>query len=832
MSKDIKYYKYKSGLVICNKIEREKMKFYKSLSFVVVFTIILIGNVSAQNRSDTQASIVGTVLDVNSSQPMEFANIVLFSLPDSVQTTGTVTNSKGLFTLDGIKNGNYFLRISFIGYDAQFINSIQIKNNSKIDMGKIFLAPTAYGVGDVVVSGERAPISYEIDRKVINVGENFAYSSGTAVDILENVPSITVDIEGNVSMRGSGSFTVLIDGRPSVLEASEALQQMPASSIENIEIITNPSAKYNPEGTAGIINIITKKSKDVGLSGIFELNGGLKNKYGTELITDYKSGLFQANFGANYNNRTFFGQQNERNWTNDGIKYSYYNSLGNSNWGMEGYGLRGSISYDLGNKNILTLGGRYGDRSRNNTSHLDYQQWNTLNQVSLDYISASESKRGGSFYSIFGNYIHPFETKGHQISAEIFFRSNNSNEENINRLFEIDRIVSGQITTESGPGRSLETKIDYTLPLWVDTKFEAGLNGEIEYDKEKTGLLNYNPTAGIFELNQLFSHDIDYNNNEIAVYSMFSSKINKFGYQLGFRTEYTGRSIELLGNGEKYSIYRWDYFPSAHMSYEFIPGHQMMTSYTRRINRPGGWELEPFETWIDAYNVRIGNPALLPQYIDSYELGYQTLIGGSVLSLEGYYRVTHNRIERVRSVYSETVTLQSVQNIGKDYALGTELFFNFDPIKNWNVNLMGNLYDYRIDGIINNEPVTRKSFNWNARFNNTLKLTTSTQLQFNVSYNSPSVSSQGRREGFVFTNFAVKQELFDKLLTATLQVRDLFGTAKFEFINESLDFYNYRYSERESPVVMLNLRFNINNYKNNRRGSDEPQGMREESMDE
>ncbi len=774
--------------------------------------------VTAQNDVLRQsATIEGTVVDLNSSAPLEFANIVLFSLPDSVQAAGTVTNKNGNFILTGVKNGNYFLRISFIGYENSFINQIQVKNSTKVDAGKIFLAQKSYGVNDVVVSGERAPISYEIDKKVISVGENFSASSGTAIDILENIPSVTVDIEGNVSLRGSSNFKVLIDGRPSILDPADALEQIPASSIENIEIITNPSAKYDPEGTSGIINVILKKSKMQGLSGVFELNGGLKNKYGGEAIADMKDGSFQANVGLNYNKRNFGGTQIAENWTDDGSKISYYNSNGSNNRGMEHYGLRGSISFDLGSKNLISLGGRYGNRKQSGKSNLNFSEWTSLNQTPSDLFSYSEDKRGGDFYSIFANYKHPFETKGHQISAELLFNSNNSDEENLYRLFDLNQILNGQITTEKGPGNELETKLDYTLPLGVDSKFETGFQGEFEFDNEITGLMNYNTSTNQYDADPLYDKDIDYNKDEIAIYSMYSSKYNKFGYQLGFRTEYTGRSIKLKNTDQSFTIDKWDYFPSAHLSYEFIAGHQMMTSYTRRINRPRGWELEPFVTWMDAYNVRVGNPSLLPEYIDSYEFGYQTFFGKSVLSLEAYYRITNNRIERIQSVYSEKITLNSVENIGKDYSLGTELFFNFDPINNWNVNLMGNLYDYKIEGILYGQDFSRNSFNWNVRFNNTIKLSQSTQIQINASYNSPSVSAQGKREGFLFTNLAIKQELFDKALTATLQIRDVLGTSKFEFENKSFDFYSYRHMERESPIVMLNLRFNINNYKADRR---------------
>ena len=799
------------------------MSFFRITIILILFSI-LNTSVNFSQQSNTKASylIEGLVIDLSTSKPMEFANIVLFAESDSMQVNGTVTNKEGKFVLTGIKNGNYFLRASYIGYDNFFSSQIIIKNSDR-DFGKIYLAPKSIGINDVVVSGERAPISYEIDKKVINVSENFSASSGTAVDILENIPSVTVDIEGNVSLRGSGNFKVLIDGRPTIMDPAEALQQIPASSIENIEIITNPSAKYDPEGTSGIINVILKKSKSQGISGVFELNGGLKDKYGGELMTDIKEESFQANIGLNYNNRNFGGTERENNWTDDGSKISYYNSSGISSRGMEYYGIRGSLSFDMGSQRLLMLGGRFGGRSHFGNSSLDYSEWTSANLDQISLLSNSQDSRKGNNFTLFANYQHPFQTKGHQLSAELDFRSGSSNEESIHRLIDVNKILSGQISTEDGPGSEIEAKLDYTLPLGVDTKLEAGFQSEFEFDNEKTGLQNFNPLSQLFDRDPLYDKDISYDKQEIAIYTMFASKINKFGYQLGFRTEHTGRSIELNTNNQKFEINKWDYFPSAHVSYEFLPGHQMMTSYTRRINRPRGWELEPFETWVNSYNLRIGNPALLPEYIDSYEFGYQTLLGKSVLSMEAYYRITNNRIERIRSVYSEKVTLQSVDNVGKDFALGTEVFFNFDPINKWNVNLMANIFDYRIDGILYGEEFSRNSFNWNIRFNNNIKISESTQLQFNTSYNSPSVSAQGKREGFLFTNLAVKQELFDKMLTATLQIRDLFGTAKFESTSQSFDFYNYRYSERESPVVMLNLRFNINNFKSDKRSGNNNQ---------
>ncbi|WP_162098592.1 outer membrane beta-barrel family protein [Melioribacter roseus] len=790
----------------------------KNLLFLILLGI-------SQVIAQSGGKLTGRVLDASTRNPLEFANLVLFNAADSTQYSGTVTDKNGNFLIEKIRPGKYYLRISFIGYDNRFINDLTIKPNTTLDLGIIEISPRTVGINDVVVSGERAPISYEIDKKVINVGQNIVAASGTAVDILENVPSITVDVEGNVSLRGSTNFRVLIDGRPSILDPNEILQQIPASEIENIEIITNPSAKYDPEGTAGIINIVMKKNKNIGLSGLVELNGGLKDKYGGEIITDLKSDKLDINLGLNYNKRNFGIDQNQNNWTNRNDIYTYYNSIGTSNRNREYYGIRGSISYDFGNKKILTFGGRAGSRSFGGNSNLYYTQWNSLNTLPESYINSSNRKRSGDYYSLFLNYIHNFEEKGHQLTADISFDRDNSDEESRNNLVLDNKIVDGKINTESGPGKEFTAKIDYTLPLGGDRKFEAGYQGQIDISDESIGLLNYNPVTSNYDFIEEYSHTTKYNRNESAIYSLFQDKIGTFGYQFGLRAEYTGRSVEIPDSSLEFTLYRWDFFPSLHISYEIFEGNEIMTSYTRRINRPRGWEFEPFYTWMDAYNVRIGNPSLLPEYIDSYELGYQTLIGNTVFSVETYYRVVKNKKERVRSAFSDNVTLMSVQNVGTDYSLGTELFLNFDLIKNWNINLMGNLYNYRIKGRLNDIPFERSSFNWNVRFNNSIKLTTSTTLQFNLIYNSPSVSSQGRRESFMFTNLALKQEFLNKMLSVTLQVRDLFGTAEFEMQEESHDFYNYSHFKREAPIVMLNLRFNINNYKNNRRenqGEDMP----------
>lgn len=796
------------------------MKTIIRLALLLFITVSIIAQQGPRgNRGNSQLpSITGKVVEAGTETPMEFANVVLYNLSDSSQVNGTVTNADGIFNLERIRRGSYYLEVSFIGFDKKIIDDITIEKPGKIDIGVVELFPHTFGTDEVLVSGTRSPISYQIDKKVIDVGSQITAASGSAVDILENVPSVTVDIEGNVSLRGSSSFTVLIDGRPTVMDAADALQQIPASAIDNIEIITNPSAKYDPEGTAGIINIVMKKSEIAGMSGIVELDGGLNDQYGAEGIFDYKKDDIHFNLSGNYRDRVFEIEEEEENWTDRNGVRSFYSADGDGSRGREGFRISSSLSYNFGLGNIVTLGGRYSDRTSKRNSNLNYSEWSSTQPDKLFFFSNSNRERGGRDFDLFANYLHKFDDKGHQITADVSYENEDDEEFTINLLRQTGEIVEGQKNTESGPEEEVRGKIDYTLPLSDVSKFEAGYQTEIELSTEATELFFYDTNIDQYVEQPEFGNETDYDQSEHSIYSLYSNEIDNFGFQLGARAEYTGRKINLTRTNESFSLDRWDFFPSAHFSYEFVEKHQIMSSYTRRINRPRGWELEPFLTWMDAYNVRIGNPALDPEYIDSYELGYQTYIGNSVFSVEGYYRVVHNKIERVRSVYDDGVTLNSVENVGTDYSLGTELFVNFDPVQDWNINLIGNLYDYRVEGELNGEDFSRSSFNWNLRFNNIIKLSERTQFQINAIYNSPTVSSQGRREDFLYANVAVRHEIFENLLTATLQVRDALNTAKREYILETPDLYTYRYGTRAHPDVMLNLRFNINNYKQDRRG--------------
>ncbi|NOX90663.1 MAG: TonB-dependent receptor [Calditrichaeota bacterium] len=765
-------------------------------------------------------SVYGFVFDDESKVPIEYANIILYSVRDSGQVTGTITDKDGYFKLENIPPGRYYMDVDFIGYSKIRLHKIRITpRNREINLKQIFLEPATMTGETVEVEANRVPVTYQIDKKVIKVSEQTTALSGTAVDVLENVPSVNVDIDGNVSLRGSGNFQVLIDNKPTILDANEVLQQIPASTIEDIEIITNPSAKYDPDGVAGIINIILKKNKLKGVSGLLNSNIGTYGRYGGDFLLSYRNKRFTINVSANYNRRNFPGNQKIRRETVIGNNTFYTDSDGDSRWLMTPYGLRGSVDINLTHWDVLTFGGRIGTRSMERNYDLSYEEWSSLNPNRFQYLSEDIWKRSGDHYAFSMDYLHKWSQKNRQFSAQIIFDRRTGDEKSTNVLQDGNNtITNSQITTEDEPASSLRLKVDYTHPFNENTKLEAGYQSRMSKSEERNKLYDYNRDSGQYLFQPLYSHLSQNTRNIHSLYTTFSSKWTALGYQIGLRSEYTYRAIA-LDDSQKFTIDRWDFFPTIHLSYQFAAGRQIMASYTRRIRRARSWWLEPFITWSDAYNVSKGNPALLPEYVDSYEMGHQIFLGKSLLSLEIYYRVTNNKVERVRSVFpdKENVILHTYENIGKDYSLGSEFLLNRDIFKWWNINYMASLYRYRVKGRLDEQDFFRESFNWSLRLNNDFRFSPNTRIQFNLRYRSPTVTSQGKSEDFLSFDMAFKQQFFKRKLSFTIQARDLFNTMRHEFISRGADFYYYRFIDRRSPMLSLTVTWIFNNYKQERR---------------
>lgn len=807
---------------------------HKFLPFIILIFLSVSGFADDPTSEMKRGILKGFVFDQNEKQPLEYATISVIKNRDNTIANGTITDETGFFKIKDMDFGMFQVKISFIGYKSKTIDKVMIRpDNNEIDLGQIMLEPNVEVLQEAVIVADRPTLTYKIDKKIINVSQQHTSASGTAVEILENIPSVTVDIEGNVSLRGSESFMVLIDNKPTVLDPSDALSQIPASAIENIEVITNPSAKYDPDGTSGIINIITKKNKLQGFNGIVNANVGMYDRYGGDFLFNWRKERMNIFFGADFNNRNMEGDINTENWNerNDTV----YNVLsdGGFNRGKVSYSTRGGFDLTLNPRNLINFEAQIGYHDRRGSSNTNFEEYTNPITTNNLYTSNEESKRGGLYYNLNLSYTKKFAKKGHEIYTLVNYRYRDSDEESTNELIDATgNQASGQISTESGPSNSYRFQVDYTLPLIGNSKFEAGYNARIELSTDLSEMEQYNTTTGVYDYMNEFMHDVSHDNNIHSVYTMYSGELGRFGYQGGLRGEYTYRDITLNETGESFLIDRFDLFPTLHVSYSTVKENQWMANYSRRIQRPRGWNLEPFLTWRNAYEVRIGNPELIPEYINSYELSHLIKFGRNSFSVDGYYRITENKIERITSTYEGNVRQTTYQNVGKDYSLGIEMMLGIDIQKWWHVDLMSNIYDYRVEGDYeyddNNELVvvdfSESSFNWNARLNNTLRIGKTTRIQLNGMYNSTTVTAQGEREGFFMTNLAVKQSFFENKLSATLQVRDLFGTMVHSSTYAGDDFYSYSNFQPNMPLVTLNLSFKINNYKPDRKSRSEDNG--------
>ncbi len=469
------------------------LRFTKILLLVFLSTNIFFAqranNTSQYKRS---LSISGIVKDAKTSQPVEYANIVIFNM-DSTQVNGGITNTNGEFKIEGNKPGSYYAKITFIGFESSYVDNITLNRNSRsVDLGEIFISPSAYQLEDAKVVANKSPVEYKIDKKVINVSEQSTTISGSAVDVLENVPSVRVDIEGNVSLRGSGSFTLLIDGRPTILDASDALQQIPATSIESIEIITNPSAKYDPEGVSGIINIISKENDLNGFSGVVNANIGLDNKYGADFTTSYRSKNFSLNLGANYRKNTYPGSSNEYRETYTDSISSFLNSFGDNNRGRTGWSIKGGADLNLSPNDLLGFSFRYGDRNSESTSNINYHNYTVPETVEKYYTSNNTRERTGNFFSSNLNYKHTFGPNQHELIAEGMYQKRNSDELTVNEYIQdTGEISSGRKNIETGPGERIRAKLDYSYPMSDDAKFETGGQYEKNSSQDDTRSLTF-----------------------------------------------------------------------------------------------------------------------------------------------------------------------------------------------------------------------------------------------------------------------------------------------------------------------------------------------------
>jgi len=775
-----------------------------------------------QGQFQLSGKVTGKVVDAQSNQPIEYANVVVYRWKDSTVANGTVTNAEGSFSVDKLMNGRYFMKISYIGYATKRFDSLIVRpDNANFDYPSIKLNPKNVNMNEVIVKSERESANYNLDKKVYNVDKNLANSGGTAVDVVQNIPAVQVDADGGVQVRGNSNITVLVDGRPAQLagfSGSDVLAQIPASQIESIELVTNPSARYDPEGTAGIINVILKKRSNLGVNASIMANAGTRGRYSSSLNGNLRGDGF--NFYGSYDARFF-------NMTGSG------STIRNSNFnGITGVLDQKSTNTNRFNNHSINLGGdyyladkeffslsssfRFGDSGGNNlNTNKDYNSTNTLTSY-YDRKSESDRDNGSGNYTL--SYKKTWDDRVQELTADLMYsQSSMDNSADITQTyystgFGLVTAPSLLKTLSDNSNKMVMAQSNYIQPLGSWGRFEGGFRSMIREMGMMSNYLSFNFNTNSWgKSTTLLDDEYKYKEQVHAAYAIYSNSLGKLSFQFGVRAE----DVIVDGNSpinplNKFSTDYFEVYPTGHIRYSLGDFDEIQLSYSKRIDRPQNNQLNPYEDRSDSLNIVKGNPNLRPQFYNSLELGYTTLLDKTALVTNLYYRINNNLISTISTLMPNGVTYSTYQNVSSGSSYGAD-FIVSQPIGDW-WRLSGTFSFYKTavedKGTLGG---SRESNSWRLMFNSQMTLSEGFVLQSMLFYNSPSImlmmggfgggggfrggggggfggggmffggaATQTKLKELVWMDLTLRKDFFDGQLSATLRVSDVFNTRKFD----------------------------------------------------
>lgn len=773
-------------------------------------------------------TISGKIIDSKTKEPLSFVTVSLTPQGSSTPIYGVNTDDDGLFKIAKIKTGNYTARFSFVGY-LDDTRNIEIGISENVEIGTIRLKPDNKLLKEVVVTEQRSQMSFEIDRRVFTVDQNIATTGGSASDVLEDIPSVEVDTEGKVSLRGSESVTVWINGKASGLTSDnqgDILQQMPAGSIEKIEVITNPSAKHSPEGTAGIINIVLKRDRKAGYYGSVQAGADSQGGYNAGGNINYSSGKLDAYANVNYRHMNHEGEGNS--FTRYYNHNRYQRQRSNNSREPQNLFARAGVTWRFTEKdeiyaNIMGMKTR-GDMS-NNTTTLSgsLEQMDTTEMI----VRTTDAVNRPKMFNIEGGYRHTFKD-GHYIDLsvnhniwgmdnEAVYRQNTERADNIYKSY--------QFQNNEVDNRSTSIKLEYENKISENTRIEAGYNGTLSRDENPT--ITYTDEAHTQVDKNMFNRFI-YNQDTHAIYGTYSGRLGKFGYQLGLRGEYwrvKTRSFnwEQEQNPEQRPSYiKKDFFslfPSLFISYSLPNGHELQVNYTRRLRRPWGGQLNSFSNISDSTNISFGNPDLTPEYSNAYELNYIKNWKEHTLSISGYFRTTDDVIERISySDPTKNIMYTTFENVASEKSAGLEIIGKNRLFKKLDLTTTLNLFYYKLDGFrytINNQEITGEAdenFSWNARMTASMILPWGITMQATGRYNAKRVVAQGHREPNYSFDCGLRKS-FNKHWSISMNIRDILDSRGWHTITGDRNFYRDSENRHGGRRFGMTLTYSFGNMK-------------------
>lgn len=794
----------------------------------------------AAPRPFSSGVVTGTVIDESNNEPLMFASIVLHSLADSSMVTGAITNEKGIFVIEQVPAGRFYISVNFVGYPRKEVNGIRVSPREPVyEMGTIRVEPGAAMLSEVTVEAARELMEVGLDRRVINVDSELTATGGTALELMQNIPSVAVDFDGNVSLRGSSNVTILVDGRPSSLtglSGSEALEQIPSNMIERIEVITNPSARYSPEGTSGIINIVLKKERRGGYNGMVSLNASTGNRYTGSLNLNYKTG--RVNFFANYSGRMFNMEGSGFNFRTSFLRDTTFldqdtrfeNEMNSHNASI-------GADYQFNDFNTLTFSVMYNTWQRNSDNFTDYNALNE-NMTLTDFFSrtsGNDMENQGMNYNL--NYRRTFDQKLREFNADIVFSTRGMDiaENNVQRFIESSGKPSNlpdllENTSTNGDNWMLSLQSDYIHPLGEDQKLELGGRAYLREMGSDFNFFNFDPETSAWVNNTGLSNEFVYNEQVYAAYGIYSTMLGKYSLQAGLRLEQTFIEADQRTTSEVFSDNYLNLFPTFHLRRSFEKNQSLLVSYSRRINRPNNRYLNPFVSYTDPYDLSFGNPQLKPELINSMEVGYTRFWKNTTINPSIFYRFTDGMITRFRTMDEDGIAYTTFENINRGTSYGAELILSQTIFPWWRSNGTFSYYRQIIEGGDAMMEMRTDSYSWSARLVNNLNLGKGWDLQVNGFYRSPVVMLQGEMKAMYSADMGLRKNILDRKGTINLRVSDIFNTQKFRMYNYGDNFTIDMERKRNSRMVFIGFSYRINEY-NNRRNQRSREQMENGSQD-
>lgn len=790
------------------------LKIYSITCFLFLFVT---GSISAQ-----QINLKGKVVDLEESRPLEFANIALLSVQDSSVVTGGMTDLDGAFDFDAA-SGNYIFRVGFIGYEEYF-EKIDLGDRNHVNFGVIKLQPDSQNLDEVVVEGVTSMFESDIDKRTYNVENSIVSQGQTAAQLLSTLPSIQVDDEGGITMRGSGNILIYINGRPSNLSGDDTesiLAQFPANSIQSVELITNPSSRYDATGVGGIINIVLKKNEKLGFNGQVDASIGTREKYQAGVNLNYGTGKANYYMSYNYQNRRQI-EKGEETRTTDIEGFSPTLSQVQDGYELEKtHLLRAGVDYSISPKGMLGLyfQGNFDDE----VEYADINQENLSLTGTLDssFVRQNEEFSKSKNYEGGINYTLNLDSLGQRLYTSLSYAyDDRSQEEFYEQMFLTSEGASDptkRLTqTNDRPRESnlVVFQMDYEKPFESGAKIESGLKGTFgnwmwgQTFAQGDQFTDFEP----IEVDSL-TDTFDFMENVYAGYFTYRNKKGDFGYQLGMRAEYTETLGETVRNQESYPNDYFNLFPSMFLSYTLGTENELTANYTRRISRPRMWDLAPIYRVRDQYNLSIGNPALQPEYTDSYEFGYMKGWERYLLNATVYHRYSTNVETRITRITDDNVAIQSRENADTRSATGFELVNQVQVTNNFDATLTGNFFYSKVNGENIEGGFSNENFSWTLSFLGNWLIPKWFNVQFQGNYRGPIVLPQGQIEPQWTLNVGMRKDVLKGNGTISINVSDVFNTRNFRITTKDPRFTQFRKFQRETRIGTLSFTYRFGGFK-------------------